>query len=435
MKKYKIRKRFIKAHLMPLAALLLLGINTTQAQEKNTSFEKIWTLEQVLGSIETQNAGLKKFQYKTKASYEKAAAIKAWPAPMIGIGLSEFPYTATSSNGMGMFPRKMPMIRVHQTLPNFSRQKKLEAYYKSFAQLNQNDKETLKNKLFFQAKMAYTQAYVAEKKLRVLQKQEKQINLLLKIAEGRLQYGKANLPNIYKIRAKRSDLKSKRIKIKSIVDQSTAILNSLMNRPTHLPLRIDTTINLAAEYVNIYSIDSAYIINHRSDIARITNKIQTFKLKQKAVQAKRVPTFGITWDNMRMAGGRYMYSVMATVSIPIAPWSSGSYHHNAEAIDFKIQTKKKQLENQLQITLGTVKKLRLQIQAARKDLMIFKSEVLPAYQKTYQANLSAFSENNGSIYETLTAWEDWTAKKLEYYAKLSDLIMAQITLETEIQKY
>lgn len=428
MKTYQSIIQFWKCYLFFLFAFISVAAN---AQEQNSSPENIWTLERILDSIEVQNTGLQQFALKTNASNKREEAVKAWDAPSIGVGLSEFPYNVPK----GMEARKMPMIRLQQMFPNFAHQKNQKAYYESFSQLNKNDRETMKNQLFFQAKNTFTEAYIAEKKLAVLDQQEKQIQLLLKIAEGRLQYGKADLPNIYKIRAKLSDLKSQRIKIESVVGQSSAILNSLMNRPVGQPLEIDTLADLAANRINILSIDSGYIQNHRSDIQRVSNEIETDKLQQKSILSQSKPTFGITLDNMRMAGGMYMYNVMAMVTIPIAPWSKKGYKNEVHSIDFEIQAKQKDFEDKVQQTLGVVHKQQLEIKTAEQDLNIFKTEIIPAYQKTLQANLDALGENQGNIYETLTAWEDLTMKEFEYYEKLSDLIKSKIELQATIQQY
>lgn len=428
MKTYQSIIQFRKCYLFFLFAFISVAVN---AQEQNSSPENIWTLERILDSIEVQNAGLQQFALKTNASNKRAEAVKTWDAPSIGVGLSEFPYNAPK----GMEARKMPMIRLQQMFPNFVRQKNQKTYYESFSQLNKDDKETMKNQLFFQAKNTFTEAYIAEKKLSVLEQQEKQIQLLLKIAEDRLQYSKAELPNIYKIRARLSDLKSQRIKIESAVGQSSAILNSLMNRPVGRPLEIDTLADPATNRINILSIDSGYIKNHRSDIDRISNEIETAKLQQKSILSQSKPTFGITWDNMRMAGGMYMYNIMAMMTIPIARWSAKGYKNDARSLDFEIQAKQKDFEDRVQQTLGAVRKQQLEIQTAKEDLNIFKTEVIPAYQKTLQANLDALGENQGNIYETLTAWEDLTMKEFEYYEKLSDLIKSEIGLQATIQQY
>jgi outer membrane protein TolC len=282
--------------------------------------------------------------------------------------------------------------------------------------------------------MAYYDAFIAQKKLAVLRVQEQQLQLLIKISEGRLAYNKADLPNIYKARATLSDLKSTRINLQSMTDQAISILNALMNLPVDHPLQIDTTANFQQHQVAILQIDTAYVQRNRSDIKHTQDEIHSMELKQQVIEAMGKPTFGITWDNMRMNSGMYLYSAMASLSIPIAPWFSKGYKSKITAMDFQIQAMEKRKENQVSGALGNIRKDWLKLRSAKEDLQIFREEVIPAYAKTYQANLNAFSENNGDIYETLMAWNDLTMKKMEYYDKLAGLLNLRVMLETEMQQ-
>lgn len=400
-----------------------------------------YTLQQVLDSIDAHNTGLQQFVLKTNSSFAEAEASSAWMAPTVGIGMSEFPYGSGKDMGGGMMSRKMLMLRLQQMFPNFSQQRKKQAYYQSFAAQNADDRETNKNMLFAKAKMAYYEAYIAEKKLTLINEQEKQLKLLIQIAEGRLQYGKAGLPNIYKAQAKLGDLQSMRIRIRSTLARSAAVMNSLMSRPVNKTLQIDTTVNVLRESVNILTIDSAYLKNKRTDIRRITDEIHSLDLKQQMASGMSKPVFGITWDNMRMPlsspennHSMYMFSAMAMMSIPIAPWFSKEYKSKIRSMDFQIQAMQRMQEDQVQQTLGNIQSDWLNLQSAQVALQVFQTKVIPAYAKTYQANLSAFSENTGSIYETLTAWNELTMKKIEYYDRLSDLLNVKVMLEAEMQQ-
>jgi hypothetical protein len=83
--------------------------------------------------------------------------------------------------------------------------------------------------------------------------------------------------------------------------------------------------------------------------------------------------------------------------------------------------------------VGHIRKGWLALQAQRQDVKIFLTEVIPAYQKTWQASLNAFSENTGDIYQTLMAWNDLTMKRMEYLDKLEEMLQMKVMLETEMQ--
>lgn len=401
---------------------------------RQNGYAQRYTLSQILDSIEMNNPGLQQFSLKTAASFADGKAAKAWMAPTVGIGLSEFPYGSAKNMSSGLMPRKMLMLRLQQMFPNFSRQNKEQAYAESFVNQNKDDSATMRNMLFSQAKMAYYDAYVAEKKLAVLSQQEKQIQLFIQISEGRLPYGKATLPDIYKARAKHSDLQVMQIQLQSITEASVAILNSLMNRDPEDSLSIDTTINAGSFDPAMLAIDSAYVARSRSDITRISDEINSLKLHKEVITSQSKPTFGISLDNMRMNSGGYMYSAMATMSIPIVPWFSRGYHAKAKAIDYQVQAMDKMQDNQVQEALGQIQRDWLKLQAAQKDIRIFKDEVIPAYAKTYQSYLNAFSENTGDVYETLMAWDELTMKRMQYWDKISGLLNIRVILETEMQR-
>lgn len=396
---------------------------------------QVFTLSQVLKSIEERNPGLQQFELKTKSSEALGDAARSWEAPTLGAGLSEFPYPANDKMDNGTMPRKMLMFRLQQMFPNFYKQKKEASWHQSFARQNADDKATMQNMLFAKAKIAYADAYIAEKKLAVVNEQEEQLKLLIKIAEGRLAYNEATLPNIYKARARLSDLESTRIKISSVVTQATATMNSLMNRPADSALLVDTSAGLGNKQVDILQVDSAFVLAHRSDIMHTVDEIHSMELEKKVSAAAAKPVFGITWDNMRMNSGMYMYNAMAMVSIPIAPWFSKGYRSKIHSIDYQIDATQKMKASQVLEAVGNIRKDWLNLQSSRKDLQLFQTKVIPAYAKTYQANLNAFSENTGNIYETLMAWNDLTMKKMEYYDKLANMLNISVVLETEMQQY
>lgn len=394
---------------------------------------QILTLHQVLDSIQTRNPGLQQFALNTAANNEDGYAAKGWAAPTVGAGLSEFPY-GSGNMGNGMMPRKMLMLRLQQMFPNFGEQNKEKAYYESLGKLDKDDSATMKNELFAQAKLAYYDAYVAEKKLAVIHRQEKQMKLLLDIFQGRLQYGKAKLPDVYKAKAKLSDLQSLEIQLQSVTQQAVAVLNSLMNQPQDAAFNIDTTENFEQLPPQLLPVDSSYILSNRSDIKRFSDNIHSLHLNKEMVAQQSKPTFGISWDNMRMNGNQYMYNAMAMLSIPIAPWFSKSYRAKAKAIDYHIQAMQKMQDNQLSEALGNVRKDQLKLLAAEKEIDIYKDEIIPAYTKTYQSYMNAFSENTGNVYETLDAWNELTGKQLEYWDKVSNFLNIRVMLETELQQ-
>ncbi len=420
-----------------LLTVLLVRPIRTDGQSKpirNIQGKQRLSLQQILDSIDVHNPALQKFGLQTQYTYAKAAAAKAWSAPTVGLGVSEFPYGREQEMNRIMMPRKMWMLSIRQMFPNFSMQKREQAYYQSFKNQNKDSRATLKNELFARAKMAYYNIFISQKKRSILNEQQKQLQWFIKLAKNRLSYDKTRLSNIYRSQARLSDLQTLKIQLVSRSKEAITELNRLIDRPLDAPLLIDTSFDISQNSFSILKMDTAYIRNNRSDIIHTSDRIHSMRLKQKMASEKARPAFGISWENMRMQGDRYAYNAMVTMTIPIAPWSSREYQSEIQAIDYQIQALQKMKESQILEALGQIRKDWIRLQAAKKELKVFNDKVIPAYTRTFHASLDAFSENTGDIYETLMAWSDLTKKRLEYYDKLRNVLAIKILLEKEIQK-
>ncbi|POY35365.1 hypothetical protein C3K47_14975 [Solitalea longa] len=397
-----------------------------------TKAQNTMSLKAVLDSITANNAGLQKFGYTTKANIEMGNMSKAWDAPTVSLGMEEFPYSNQMQMDNGA--RKMLMLNVDQMLPNFANQKAKAEYYQSFKNQNMNDYFTLKNKLFAEAKSAYFTELISTKRLSVLAEQGKMLELLIKIAEARLQYSQADLPTIYNARAKLGSLESMKIKEESMIRQARSTLNYLMSKPLTSDLQIDTSMSLSRYKEQITQYDTSFVLQNRSDIQRMTNEITSMRLNQKVAQTMSKPMFGVGFKNMRMADGTYMYSAMASMKLPLVPWSSKGYKSEVKAINYEIMAMEKERKNMVNETTSMIKNTMLDLQAQYKGLDIYEQRILPDYKKTFEVNLNAFGENKGDIFRTLMAWDDLLMKRMDYLNVLDQTYKMEVMYEEAIQK-
>lgn len=406
--------------------IFLIGLAFT------SSAQSVMPLKAVLDSITANNPGLQKFEYSTKANIEMGNMSKAWDAPTVSFGLDEFPYPSEMDMDGGA--RKMLMLNVDQMLPNFANQKAKSEYYKSFRNQNQNDYETLKNKLYAQAKAAYFTELISVKRLKVIEEQSKMLELLVKIAEARLQYSQADLPTIYNAKAKISSLESMKIKEESMIRQSRSTLNYLMGRPLSEDFKVDTSLALNRYKEQISQYDTSFVMQNRSDIQRMSNDIESMRLNQKVAQTMSKPMFGFGFKNMRMQDGTYMYSAMASMKLPIVPWASKGYKSEVKAIDYEIKAMEKERANMVHETSSMIKNTMLDLQAQYREVDVYEKRIIPDYKKTFDVNLNAFGENKGDIFRTLMAWDDLLMKRMDYLNVLDQTYKMEVMYEEAIQK-
>ncbi|MBX5438045.1 MAG: TolC family protein [Thermoflavifilum sp.] len=383
-------------------------------------------LQQILDSIDQRNASLRQYTYKQQASRNMANAAKAWPAPELGLGLTEFPYPGSGKQESDM-ARKMPMIRAQQMLPVFGRQRAEAHYYQSLIPVYADEQASLRNQLRMRARTAYVDIWIYEHQLSIVHEQEAQLHLLMDILEKQLAYNKAQPADIYRIREKLADLHNQGISLQSLIVENKAVLNGLMNKPIGEDLRIDTTQWPLAETA-VAGKDTTHLLKQRADLRLLTHQQVSLDWQRQMVLAELKPRLTFSWDNMRMAGGMYMYNLMAMIALPAWPWAATSQRQQALSIQAEIQVISQQQQAQLFEAQAEIASLHAHLQSLQQQMQNYRQEILPAYRQTYMTYLQNLSETTGQVFETLQAWEEWAAKQNDYLNLQREYLHTHIAL-------
>jgi outer membrane protein TolC len=383
-------------------------------------------LDSVLAKV-AANPSLKAYDAKAKAQNAYAEGAKSLDAPKLSAGQYQVPYELNPNSGSFM-------IQGEQMFTNPAKLRAKEDYLKGQSKVTSADKDYLKNQLFAQAKQYYYERVVLEKKLALLQQTQSLLDYMLKDANIRLTYNKEKLPNIYKAKAELYELDNTREDLRDAINQRNILLNTLMNRDKTAPFAVDTTITLKDYEVAIT--DTAALVNSRSDIKGINRNIDLQQLNAQMEYSKRKPDFGIQAAHMFSYGGYpNQYILMASVTIPIAPWSSKEYKANLKGIRYEteeLQQKKMDILNQ---TAGQLAGLKGDIGSKKKQFDNYQQNIIPALQNGYKTALQAYDQNTGDLPSVLNGIKDLQMARMTALDRLQELLTLQVAYEKEIEKY
>ncbi|MDO3643720.1 TolC family protein [Mucilaginibacter sp. L3T2-6] len=383
-------------------------------------------LDSVLAKV-AANPSLQAYDAKAKAQNAYADGAKNLDAPKLSAGQYQVPYQL-SPNG-GSF-----MIQGEQMFTNPAKLRAKEDYLKGQSKVTSADKDYLKNQLFAQAKQYYYERVVLEKKLALLQQTQSLLEYMLKDANIRLTYNKEKLPNIYKAKAELYELDNTREELRDGISQRNILLNTLMNRDKTAPFAVDTTITLKDYEAAIT--DTTALANSRSDIKGINRNIDLQQLNAQMEYSKRKPDFGIQAAHMFSYGGYpNQYILMASITIPIAPWSSKEYKANLKGVRFEteeLQQKKLDILNQ---TAGQLAGLKAGMGSKKKQLDNYQQNIIPALQNGYKTALQAYDQNTGDLPSVLNGIKDLQMARMTALDRLQELLTLQVAYEKEIEKY
>jgi outer membrane protein TolC len=405
-----------------LALSLGLGLFTAKAQTVS--------LDGILDEIQRANPVLKMYDADIRSADEAAKGARNWEAPQIGTGLWMVPYNPgywkrgdNGSYGMGQY-----QVSFEQMIPNKKRLDAEEKYMRSVSAPDAERKKATLNNLIAEAKKDYYEWIILKKKLSVLDQDEKLLNFMIQSAELRYKNGLGKINAYYKAKAAIGDIQNRRLLLENGIKQKRITLNTLMNRDKLQEFDIDTVYTI--KNYSSAAFDSATLIGARSDIKAIEKDIQVNYLQQDVERAKLKPEFGIRYDHMFGFGGLPMqYSLMGTVKIPMAKWSSRSSKANVEAINWKVESLNQQKKMLVNEASGMAYGLQNDIELKKKQIRLFDENIIPALRKNYQTMQLAYEQNTEELFPLLDAWETLNMTQLEYLQQVQDLLVMQVQLE------
>lgn len=393
------------------------------------------SLSTLLDSIERNNPVNRMYEADIRSMDEAANGARSWMPPEIGAGLFMTPYNIQRwkaadggmEEGMGNF-----MVSLQQMIPNPGKLKADQAYMRSMSGVAKEERLTLLNNLYAQAKKAYYEWVVVEKKKEVVDENEKVLEFVIKNAEIRYKNGLGQLSAYYKAKAALSNVQNMRIMLNNESQQRQITLNTLMNRDVNANFIIDTTIQIK-EYSN-YIFDSTLFLNNRSDLRAIDRQVLTNRLRIKSEQQSLKPQFGIRFEHMFAFGEQpQQFTLMGMIRLPMVPWASKMTKANIESYKWRAEALNSQRQMILIESSGMANGMKTEIEAKRRQVTLFEGSIIPALRNNYKTMLLAYEQNTEELFMLFDAWESLYMTQLEYLSQLQQLLTLQVELERVLQ--
>ena len=415
----------MKKQILVITAFVF-GVLTSKAQTIK--------LETILDEIQRSNPTLKMYDADIKSSDEKAKGARNWDAPTVGTGFWQTPYNPKfwKKGDNGSFGYGQYEITGEQMFPNKKRLDAEEKYLKSISSADKERKKASLNMLVAEAKKNYYEWVIIKKKLDILDQDEKLLNFMIQSAEIRYKNGLGKISAYYKVKAALGNIQNMRLMLDNEIKQRRIIINTLMSRDKLQDFDIDTTYTIK-NYSSL-TFDSTTFINARSDIKAIEKDIQINYLQQYAEKAKLKPEFGLRYEHYFGFGGLPLqFSLLGTVKIPIAKWSSRASKANVESLKWKVESLNQQKQMIVNESTGMAYGMQNNIELKKKQIKLFDENIIPALRKNFQTMQLGYEQNTEELFTLFDAWETLNMTQLEYLQQLQDLLMMQVELEKTLE--
>jgi outer membrane protein, heavy metal efflux system len=393
---------------------------------------QVLSLESVLKKIETSNPMLQEYDYKIKALDEYAAGARSWMAPMVGAGTFMKPYRQDEQ--MHERDKGAIMFSVEQEIPNPGKLNANSKYLKSRSGLEKHGRDIQFNTLRAEAKTYYYQWLIAERKSKILHENKQVIEMMEKLATIRYPYNQGSLGNIYKLQGRISEVENMILMSQADIEDKERRLKALMSLPAGDSIMIDTATVVDFEYSS-FILDTAKLVDQRSDIHQIDETIQVMQLNQRLQRAQAKPDFRIRFDHMEPIGDMpAQFTAMAMISIPIAPWASRMYKAEIRGMQSSIEAMRKSREATLLESKGMMAGMAAQLRRMKQQLANYETKIIPALSKNYQTLMLAYEENREQLPVVIDGWEALNMAQMEYLERQEEFYLMIVNYEKELEK-
>jgi len=395
------------------------------------------SLNIILDTIQKANPSLKMYDADIRSMDEASRGARSWTPPEFGAGFFMTPYSPAmwkagmkdangiQEPGMGFF-----MLSAQQMFPNKKRQNAEANYMQAMSLVEKERKRVTLNDLYAEAKKNYYQWAVLEKKLNVIEQNEKLLDFMIKNAEIRYKNGKEKLSAYYKAKASLGNLQNMRLMFQTEIVNNRIALNTLMNRNKTEKFSIDTTYTIK-NYSTTF--DSTTFAASRSDIKAIDRNIDLTNQQQNVERAKLKPEFGIKYDHMfAWAKQPWQFSLMGMVKIPVGA-STRMQRANIESLKWKAVSLSQQRQMILNEASGMAYSMSNEITLKQNQLRLYEENIIPALRNNYKSMLLGYEQNTEELFMLFDAWESLNMIQLEYLDKLQQLLTMQAELDRIIE--
>ena len=389
-------------------------------------------LDTILARIEQSHPLLQSYGLKAEGFKYSAEAATAWMAPMVGLGTFMTPYPFQKI--MEDRDKGNIMLQLEQDIPNAAKLRTKKAYIASQADGLLAERGVSLNELRAQAKTQYYSWLMALERIRVLDEAIVLMEMMKKIEEVRYPYNQSPLSGVFKAESRVEENRNMKRMYEGEIQKARAWLNALMNRKGTDFFLIDTT--HIASFTPQLVFDTLQLAASRKDIARMNADINSMQLGIHSMRQEKKPDFRIRFDHMTPISSMMpnAFSAMGMVSIPIAPWSKRMYKNEIRAMELNVLAMQKEREAMLQETQGMLYGMQSEILVMQKRIENFGTKVIPALEKSLDADFQLYQENKQQLAVVILDWEALVMMKMNLVDEKSRLYKMIVDYEKELYK-
>jgi cobalt-zinc-cadmium efflux system outer membrane protein len=325
------------------------------------------------------------------------------PRPFAGYSNSDFAYLGIGVSQDLPFPGKLKL--------------KGEAAERDAA-IARNRFESISRSIFQQVKEAYLQVAYIQQTLGVLERNDRLLEQIEKIADARYRVGQGSQQDVLKAQLERTKLQRELVHHHQVMETQQALLRKLLNRTGDSP---DVTTEALVETPLTVTVDDllAKVRIENPDVNGQQEMVNRESLQVEMARKDRYPDFSVQYMWQHTAEQfRDYYMVSVSARIPI--YRRRKLNPEITQAVEELNRSRREYESQVQSAFFEVRNQYIAAQTASQMLKIYREGLIPQALATYQSGLASYQTGRLDFESLLSNFMDVLNFDEEYWKALAD---------------
>jgi cobalt-zinc-cadmium efflux system outer membrane protein len=396
------------------------------------------------------NPQLKSFEYQIQAAGFRASSFSAWPAPTLGVEFSQIPSNSTNILNDAI-SNNISISQIFMLGGKLSAMSEME---KRKGKVLEQNLGSFQVQLRAKIKMNYYQLWLLDRQIEVQQRMLSLLNELAQNMQSHVMINRMRQADLFTIQA---EVASEKSNLNGMYSKRTNLqntVNSLLGRNDFTQsIRTDSTLTSASFVLSEFQLSEKVKQANTSLIAMDRMK-EMNEAEITAANRELFPDVMLQAMIMRMPNGMiltggprstemiqqsvagmamqktdWMYSIMASITLPFAPWSSERSTAKADEMrstNLSIEAEKNAMQREMIASLrSALNRYSTADSLARQYL----SEILPLTHQSAEAQTVAYQTGQVPITTVLDSRRMELMKQDDYLMVLMDRKMVLVEIE------
>lgn len=424
----------VKTIFLSLMAILAVMPQTAAAQN----------LDSLLSEAVSNNPRLKALSERTKSAQYRAESFNSYPAPTLGVEFADVPAGKFNIVNDAMSNR----VSISQMFMIGGKVSAMTESERRSAAVEADNYQIYRVNLTGQIKMSYYTLWLTERKIEVQKKNIELYERLINFLINNYAVNRASQVDILTLKGEIASSQTQLVTLQRELEAERYNMNRLLGRELS-SMEITTEKELQHDSLMVSQEElEARLSKVNPSLRQMNSMVEMNKAMILANNKERIPDLMLQAMIMRQPQGmplttktdlemlsmeepktEYMYSLMASITLPFAPWASKKYDSRQEELTTGIRAVEYEKNDMQREMSAQLKKSLTKFRASEDLLELYSGSVIPLYEQAAQAQLTAYQSNQTTISTIVDTYRMLLMQLMNYYMAQADARMSLAEIE------